>query len=298
MAGSGKLRRAHVVPRGYQRLFADGERILVTDTRTKIGRVQGTRDTFVSPKFLIFQLPDGTRNDSAEDAFGRVENLILPVLRTVATDPLTQAQHQSIVTAFALLWARSYVSEVTRRRIHEEIIVDQKRRHVEDPQLLAAFMAQYGRPPTRKELEDLVDRNAADLWSSRVLHVSKMVEYHNQALTRFRELHISVYHAPPHLEFVTSDNPVVLTRGPQGVHVGAHNRIALDDADMLFLPLNRRHAACLTTEPEPGGALDPIDVYRSNNNTWRNAVRYVASHPSVDPFHLCAVTAAVSTEPT
>ena len=105
------------------------------------------------------------------------------------------------------------------------------------------------------------------------------------------ETHLTVDLSPLHLDRK-------LTRGPEGVHIGAHNQIALDDADTLFLPLNRRCAACLTTEAEPGGELDPIDVNRSNNNTWRNAVRYVASHPSVDPFHLCAANSAVSTDPT
>ena len=47
-----KLRRPHVVPAGYQRNFADGERIKIIEKATKNERTVGVRDNFVASHFL------------------------------------------------------------------------------------------------------------------------------------------------------------------------------------------------------------------------------------------------------
>ena len=61
-----KLRRAHVVPLDYQRVFAAGERIVVIDKRTRVQRLQGTRDTVVSRIDRNENNPDTAARRSAD----------------------------------------------------------------------------------------------------------------------------------------------------------------------------------------------------------------------------------------
>ncbi len=87
-------KRHHIVSRGYQRFFADGDRIRVTDKAVLAGRTRrlpepiGTRDAFVRKHFCGHLDATGQHVDVLEDEWTRLESMALPhVRRFIDGDP-------------------------------------------------------------------------------------------------------------------------------------------------------------------------------------------------------------------
>ncbi|MDP1795052.1 MAG: DUF4238 domain-containing protein [Acidimicrobiales bacterium] len=277
-----KLRRPHVVPCGYQRNFALGKRILVIDKAAMTDRLVGVRDNFVASHFLRVFIA-GQPSDLAEDAFARIENVVLPLVKSLRPfEQRTEDQTIAVKAAMAMLWSRSFSREVTAQRVHLEVLDVFRRSVPDDPRARHAFRRQHGRDPMPGELEAVVEESAAQLLHDRLHDVSRMMKHYGDALDRFRPLHVSLYAPIRGTEFVTSDNPVLLARTNQLIHVGAQNRLALDDASFIFLPVSRSVGACLTLRDEGDVELDRMTMLRLNQAMWRNAVTRVACHPSVD----------------
>lgn len=277
-----KLRRPHVVPCGYQRNFAQGERILAIDKRTMTDRLVGVRDNFVASHFLRVFIA-GQPSDLAEDVFARIENAVLPMVKSLRPfEQRTESQTIAVKAAVAMLWSRSFSREVTAQRVHLEVLDSFRRSIPEDPRARHVFHRQHGRDPLPGELEAAVEESAAQILHDRLHDVKSMMKHYNDALDRFRPLHLSLYAPIRGTEFVTSDNPVLLARTNQLIHVGAQNRLALGDASFIFLPVSRSVGACLTLRDEGDFELDRMTMLRLNQAMWRNAVARVACHPSLD----------------
>jgi hypothetical protein len=87
-------RRHHVVSRGYQRFFADGERVLLIDKNTRTYKEVGTRDTFVEAHFNSWRTQAGW-DDSLEDQWQRIEGLVLPDVRVLLAGAGGEQQRES-----------------------------------------------------------------------------------------------------------------------------------------------------------------------------------------------------------
>lgn len=79
-------KRMHIVTEAYLSAFiaADQPRkdsVWVFDKRTKEIRLQPIKDTAVIRGFYSFDLPDGTRDISLEEAFSRIESKAIPIIR-------------------------------------------------------------------------------------------------------------------------------------------------------------------------------------------------------------------------
>ncbi len=292
-----KLRRPHVVSEGYLRNFAKGKLLRLIDKTDLSCLLVGTKDAFVAKHFLRVVIA-GVASDYAEDAFGAVENAALPLIRLCEAGAANDMTIGAVKAAMAMHWARSFSHEEMRTRLHQQVVDAQVAKYPQDPEFVRRYLRQFGRPPEPEDVRQIVVATARELEASRQHHVESMLRYHNQALERFERFHCSLYEVPGGLEFVTSDNPVILGSGPNLMRVGVQNGgLALDEANFIFMPLTRWIGACLTAEPEDSGRLYPLDVIRINQAMWRNAVRRVAAHPDADWARLCNVQSGRVTNP-
>lgn len=278
-----RTRRSHVVPAGYQRNFADGERVRVVLKADRTELIVGVKDNFVVRGFLR-AIVDGQPDDRLEDEFARLENLSLPRVRQlVPSQPLTSADSHAVRVLAAMLWARSLSREDVVRRTFRNVVDDFTAMASKDPILHAKFREEYARDPNPGEIDRILREQAEQMRRQRTHDLATMTDHYNRALEKFHELRVVLYDTVPGAELITSDNPVVLSDSNRLVRVGAHNGLALGDAGFIFVPLTRRIGACLVGgDDEQGGTLDQVTVMRLNNATWRNAVHRIAFHPSLD----------------
>lgn len=284
-----KLRRPHVVPAGFQRNFIDPgtKHIRVVNKRTLVERDVGVRDNFVASHFLRVIINDQP-DDSAEDEFGRIESIALPLIRTLrpGVQP-TPDQVLATKASTAMLWARSFAREVVARRVHDQVLAELRHSAPSDTRTRARFRQTMKREPNPGEIEAMVEQQAAKILKDRLIDVDAMRRHHNDALEKFKDLHVSLYEPVGRLEFVTSDNPVLLARSNHLIQVGPHNGLALGDASFIFLPISRFVGACLTKEDEGDAVLDAMTMLRLNQAMWRNAVERIACHPALDWRRAC-----------
>jgi hypothetical protein len=167
----GKLRRQHVVPRGYQRNFADGERISIVDKKTLEVRTVGTRDNFVLAH-LLRVIVAGESDDSVEDEFARVENFALPRIRRLRPfEDIAPDTEVALKATMAMLWARSFARELVAERVFRAVVDE----HVKgsDHRLTDAFRSEYGRDPDEGEIGRLYVERADEIRRSRVTDVEQ-----------------------------------------------------------------------------------------------------------------------------
>jgi hypothetical protein len=282
-----KTRRPHVVPRGYLRNFADRELLLLIEKRTGVTKAVGTRHAFVASNFLRVRA-GGISDDSAEDAFGVLEAFALDRVRHISPrEPITPDQDAAVKALAAMLFARSFATEAVRQRLIPQVVAEQRDRVGSEPDAVALFRRDFGRPPRPGELETLVEAVADANFSTRRDAVDGMIRHYGWALENLKPMAVSVYQATG-AEFVTSDNPLVLV-GENRLHVGVHNGVAFKMAATIFLPLTRRIAVCFTPEPIPNETMNRRQVRAANNFSWRNAVARVACHPALDWSDACGV---------
>ena len=276
-----KLRRPHVVPAGYQRNFAAGQHILVITKASMSAHPIGVRDNFVASHFLRVIIA-GVSSDDAEDQFARIENAALPLIKQLAAfGARTEEQLYALKATMAMLWSRSFAREVVAQRIFKEVVATFRDDPSEAERVRVVFRHHHGREPLPGEFEGSLEEASVEFTRQRLHDVNSTLEYHNKALAKFDPLHVSLYRPIRGCEFVTSDNPVLLARTPELIHVGMHNGLALGDASFIFLPITRFVGACLTKEPEGDFELDRLMVLRLNQAMWRNAVQRVACHPAL-----------------
>jgi hypothetical protein len=285
-----KIRRPHVVPRGYLRNFAEGEQLLLIEKATRTAKTVGTRHAFVASNFLRVRA-GGMSDDSAEDAFGRIEDFSLDRVRHITLDePITPDQDVAVKALAAMLFARSFATDAVRERLIPKVIAERRSRIGSERDAIAVFRRDFGRSPKPGELESLLEEVAEANFSTRLDAVDGMIRHYGWTLEYLRPMAVSVYEARG-TEFVTSDNPLVLI-GENRLHVGVHKGLAFRMAATIFLPLSRRVAVCFTPEPIPGETMNRKQVRDANNLSWRNAVARVACHPALDWNDACAVPRA------
>lgn len=272
--------------RGYQRFFADGERVQLIDKvahpqRRRV-RPAGTADVFVRSHFNSYRDGD-TVDDALEDEWARLEQGSLPHLRAWVNGNPTNESRQHAKVIAALHFARSFALRSVLDRIIDDTRAEAIANMPTSPEAIAAWMADNGTEPAPGEFEAVI----ADYFDVALGHRSpfpleRMADAHNQAIDLLRDLHVQQVTAGPDTSgFVLADSPFVyFTREPH-LRVGGSN-VALGDATAMFLPIAPHLGAFFTSSPEPDVEADPGQVCELNALTWRSAQAQLIAHPGTD----------------
>jgi hypothetical protein len=284
-------RRHHVVSRGYQRFFAEGERVLLIDKMAGTFTEAGTRHTFVATHFNSWKSETGW-DDHLEDEWQRIENLVLPVVRELLSAPGGHAQREAAKILAAVHFARSY----SLREMHELVgatVVDREgKRLAADPVFVGTYAKELGHSPVMGEIEAYVADRWDDLTKNGLFRQERMVHAYHFAKDWFEPLQVQFLYSHPRITYVTGDTPLVLADSNL-LKVGIRDRLALGDAERLWMPLTTGCSMSLWGSDmavPPDQKLAPADVQKLNWLSWRAAGRFVICHPHQDPGVALATT--------
>lgn len=273
--------RHHVVSQGYQRFFADGERIQVrykADGPTAISLV---KNCCVVNQFSSFFDGVAWDHDQVEAKWHGVENHSLPLIRAlVEQGTWTPDQAGAVMSIAALHWARSYGFMIVYERILGDTLPIAQAEFAADPALAEAFIRDHGRPPSQGEVEMLVKQLHDRLVSNKLFVLQRMIANYNLAANYLATLHIQrLTNRSTQVGFITGDTPLVISRY-NGLQVGLASGLALNDADAIYLPLAPHLAVQFLLQPADPVALEPWQVQLINHQfIWRAARRQVMAHP-------------------
>jgi len=272
--------RHHVVSRGYQRLFADGEQIRRVEKTTRRAIIVGTRDAFVERHFNSWEDNEGNRDDELEHQWSVRENECLPVLRSLVAGRDTSAgAREAVKIVAAIHFSRSYAFAEVQQRIAEEV-TDQHAASADGrDHLRAAFREQEGRDPYPGEIAAAVRRGAEAQFGGRRQLIRDMAYAYNRALEMMTPLFVQlVWKHRPFIDFVFGDHPVVHSDRRR---VGLR-QLPLGEATRIFMPLSSTVGALFTTRQTADIGVAPAVIQRLNLQTWQAAERYIAGHPSTE----------------
>lgn len=272
--------RHHVISRGYQRLFAYGERVAICSRTTFETKLVGTRDAFVRKHFSSYEAL-GDRVDALEDEWSRVESLILPDVRALVNGQETIDLRDSAKVLAAIHWGRSYSFDRALRTIVEESRHSETARIASEPDVRQAFKREIGRLPHPGEIEAVVDGRFDEVFGpTGSFRIERMANAHNQALQKLMPLQVQILRpATERIPFIFGDTPVVHF---SKLKAGWRSRLALGDADHIYLPLAPTLAVMFTTRLEDDQRLSPWLVQRMNDLVWRVSWKFIAGAPSTD----------------
>lgn len=278
------MRRHHLVSRGYQRLFACGERILLCDKSTFVARCVGTRDAFVEKGFNAYLSDDGW-NEDLEDEWMRLENLILPPIAALVRGDrgLDAEVDGSLKTLAAIHLVRSYAA----RALFDRILADHEAARATewptDPDLIAAFESQYGRSPNEGEIEERARELFDEHFGTNAFFVERLASMYNTAIDKFQTMHVQLVASNSRAAtFCLGDSPVVHFSHDR-MRVGLASGLAFLDADHCFMPIAPHLGMMLTTQPEEHQTVAPFIMAELNSISWRGARRLLALQPDADP---------------
>lgn len=270
-------RRHHVVSKGYQRSFADGERILLVDKVTEEGRPVGVNDSFVRRGFNMRRDAEGD-NEELEAEWARLESGAIPIVRAVAEGgDVDDRADVELKVLIAVHFARSFES----RKIYEDLFQEHRRRilaNIDVETLRKVFNRQHSRDPSDEELQLGIDAFLDDWYSSNAFFIDRMVHFHNWLLEFLRPKYLQVVRAVPGpVEFITGDVPVVRSSSS-----GLRVNVAILDADTIYFPIGRWCAVAVSMKPLAPAMLNRVGVSTCNSLIWRSSHRHIACHPSAD----------------
>ena len=280
--------RHHLVSRGYQRFFADGEQLRLIDMRSHTYRQAGTRDVFVEANFNSWQGEDGWNDELELTWHNKVESPAIALVGELIEGKAGESQRDAAKVLAALHLARSYSFDIVHNRILEQVEADEMQLVEADQSYAQLFEADAGRVPEQGELAERVQLIVEAMRFGRQFMLERMVHLFNFTLEFFRTLNVALLHVPPGMSFLTGDTPVV-TRDKHGFKIGIRQGVALGDTFGIIMPLGRHVAMDLyTSEAPPDRILFPWQVQMLNLLVARSALRFLACHPSDDPARLLA----------
>lgn len=273
----GQRKRHHIVSRGYQRLFADGERIHLIDKSTLKYKPAGTRDAFWRKHFNSYR-QDGQWSDELEDEWQIRENLSLPAARRIANRKDKSDDRELIKVLVAVHYSRSYVMDMLIQREFDRLQERFPTDMAASDRLHAKFTEQYGRDPDVGELEALANERVAALIEGRSFNVEQMAEGFNKTLEILEPFHVQlVWPQSRQLHFLFADMPV--THSHDDGRIGGLGGVALGDATQIYLPLSPWALILFTHKPFADCPLVDHQVVQLNRRTWDGAVRFLGAHP-------------------
>lgn len=280
--------RHHLVSRGYQRFFADGEQVRLIDMSSHTYRSAGTADVFVEANFNSWRGADGWNDELEQTWHNKVEGPAIGLVRQLIEDNAGDIQRDAAKVLAALHLARSYSFDIVHNRILNQVGANEMHFVETDPSYAALFTAEAGRVPEPGELAERVRLTVEAMQSGRQFLLERMVYLFNFTLEFFHTLNVALLYAPPGMSFLTGDTPVV-TRDEHGFRIGIRQGVALGDTFGIFMPLSREVAVDLyTSEAPPDKVLFPWQVQMLNLLVARSSVRFLVCHPSDDPARLLA----------
>ncbi len=285
-----RRQRHHVVSRGFQRFFAEGERVLLIDKAPSTGvprvRPAGTRDVFVRKDFSSHR-SDGQLIDPLEDEWQRIEREALPPIaawlaghaRPPGWNPVGSREAAKMIAA--LHFARSYAYLEVHERISLEQGAELAARLPSDHEFVRRWRASRSDDPTPDAVSQLVNEQvtANFRWNS-AYSVERMAAHFNFAIEKLGPLHTQEIRPSGSARFVLGDSPFVIADRRRS-RIGSRE-LALGDADLLLLPLSPTLAIAFTGNDEGHGQVGDHVVQRVNAYTWQAAGRQVIAHPDTD----------------
>lgn len=240
------------------------------------GRRSGT---FAEIGFTSF-VAAGSPVDDLERAFAAIERTVLNQVRSVSAHNRGSDLHGAVANLFAIHLVRSPSYKAFSKRIEAEFRGDGVAEVANNERLPAMFEAQFGRPATCGELQEIAleqyDKFTADPYTL----AGSMVCQHNKIAEMLGGFHMQVIEIDPALSgLVIGDMPIVHADVPSGRY-GFRDSLALGDASLIIGPLTRRTAACFSVQP-----LAPVTITTHNALDALNAVfiraatAEVACHP-------------------
>lgn len=288
--GADRSRRHHVVPNFYQRRFSRDGRVRVIHREGRREYVCNTKDAFVVKDLL--SVGDGAEaHDEAEQRFAEQEGLIAGHLATLEPAHLSGGDAQALRALAALLLGRSNRVKAGHEANSPQIAEKVFRASIADPETLAMFRRDTGRDPLPGELESVLRQIGEVFVHSGHGRAELMLEMYNLGLKHLADFEVSVYDASGLSDgLVFGDNPVVHARGDGLLDVDRPgHRIALRDSDLVYFPLDRRTAVCMTSEREPFVRLDQRVVRMLNNAMWRSAYFRIGAYPEENWRRACGI---------
>ena len=278
-------RHQHYVARGYQRGFADGERIILVDKQNRTRKEVGIRHAFVARSHSTFADSKGQLRDEVDEEWGRIENMsIRNMRRVIDTNANLDYEATTAIKAIAALhFARSESIRDAALRFEPEFI-DQYAQNAEiDERLQEMFLKEHGRIPVQGELRELALAGGEILVNSNRSQVGRMQHIYNRSLEIFEPFHVQLIRPMEGQSgFSFCDSPLVNHCRKTG-KTGPKDGLAIGDSDLLLMPLDRYTCAALTATPESHVIVRPSLVEYINHLTWEAAARFVAHHPKEHP---------------
>jgi hypothetical protein len=279
----GARKRHHIVSRGYQRLFADGERILLCDkvppsTGRRI-RPAGTADAFVRKHFSSF-VSEGEHVDVLEDIWQKRENVALPAVQAWARGDEWPESREMVKLLCSLHLARSLMFESVYERARLEVHASFTEDAIRSPEFARSWT---GSAPDSAEARRYVEGRFETHFGDRgVFRIRQMAKIFNDSLERFMPLHVQAFTPiSPDIDFIFGDMPVVHA-DQHGLRVGSTSGLSVSAATLLYMPISPHLAVALLTEHHADVHLTPIDVTQLNSLVWRVAHKQVACNPNTD----------------
>jgi hypothetical protein len=273
-------RRHHVVSRGYQRFFADGERILLCDKATRTARSVGTADAFVQGRFNSY-LTGNVWLDELEDEWARIENAALPhVRRLICRSILGPDEEAAVKVLAAVHFVRSYSLRDVFDRIFAETAATAPSGIASKKKIQRAYRRQHGRDAQPGEIEAHISERLEGLYDSNRLFVEQMVSSQSKALAIFEQLHLQLLRpVGSRIQLITGDTPLVIFDDSR---VGLNAGVALGTALRRYMPLAPTLGVMFTTAREADQHISSLRAQELNWYVWRAAQKKVAGHPTAD----------------
>ena len=274
----------HIVSRGYQRCFAEGEQLLYIDRAAKTFKLIGTHDAFAERHFNSWKTATGW-NDDLEDEWQRVETVVLPRVRQPLSGAEAAGDREAVKVLAAIHFARSYAFRDAHERVGAELAEEYGATSTTDEKFRRLYVADKGHEPEPGEIESFVRDRMRDLRADGSHFLERMVAAYEFGLSHFEQMHVQLLHARGRVGFVLGDTPLIAI-DRLGFRVGIRDHLALGDASAIAMTLGRRTAMTLwgrDRQPDPDQVLDRISVQRFNLLVARASQRFLACDPAMDP---------------
>jgi hypothetical protein len=273
----------HVVSRGYQRFFAEGELLTLLDKKTgTVSTPVGTHDAFAKRNFNTRWI-GGKADDELESEWARLEDIFLPLVRDLNEGVRDQGRRNAAKVLASIHVARSYWFRNALERIFDQVATEHVATAEDDQELLKWFRLSHGRDPRPGEIAERVSHVSSVERGSREIFIERMAHGHNRILDILEPLRVQLLiPASKSVGFVLGDAPVVHYTEGWGAKVGNNDELTLGDAAYFYMPLGRYLAMRLTREDEGDQIVPPWKVQDFNWLTWRASIRFIACHPADD----------------
>jgi hypothetical protein len=275
----------HLVSRGLQKNFAHDHRVAILDAQSGdvIAPDRPIKSNWSQEDFLIYEDSTGLLNQSLEGEFARTEAKALNQIRDITPNKISPEQKRALDLVAAIHLVRSLSFVKMHGQITDAYFDNCLADFLADPQVLKAFVSDRGRQPAPGELEFLVAAQVSKFQASPDLRANGMRHVNAGIPGILGRYQVQLVEADLSWMpgFVLADQPVLHARPDEGRY-GFASQLALGEADLIIMPIQRRLVAFYTLQPLVNRHFT-LKTERGlrviNAALCRNAVKEVACHP-------------------